>query len=150
MDFDTGVEMKTCFKCGATKPLSEFYRHSMMADGHLNKCKECTKNDVSKHREKNIDRLREYDRSRFQNDSDRRNAHKQSSYKYTREHPERRSARNKARRALQTGKMKKTPCESCGNEKTEMHHPDYSRPLDVMWLCKLCHEQWHKQHGDNI
>ena len=42
------MQTKKCFKCGRELPLSEFYKHPRTGDGHLNKCKKCTKNDVHK------------------------------------------------------------------------------------------------------
>lgn len=37
---------KICFKCDTLKSIDEFYSHKKMKDGHLNKCKECTRKDV--------------------------------------------------------------------------------------------------------
>ena len=45
---------KKCFKCGETKALSEYYKHPRMGDGHLGKCKECTKKDSKNQWSKNI------------------------------------------------------------------------------------------------
>jgi len=56
---------KPCFKCGDTKPLEEFYTHPRMLDGHLNKCKECTKRDVRVHNRVVLQRDPEFYRRRY-------------------------------------------------------------------------------------
>lgn len=56
---------KICFKCGVEKYLADFYKHSRMADGHLNKCKECTKKDTAENRIKNEEYYRVYEKNRM-------------------------------------------------------------------------------------
>lgn len=75
------MEMKRCFKCGAIKPLSEFYRHPRMADGHLNKCKQCTKKDTQQNTIKNKQYYRNYDWERHHKDPNRFLSHKYSGIK---------------------------------------------------------------------
>ena len=47
--------------------------------------------------------------------------------------------------ALRNGSLlRPTSCSICGREcKPEAHHEDYSKPLDVVWVCKQCHENTH-------
>jgi hypothetical protein len=51
-------------------------------------------------------------------------------------------ARTKAKKALLKGLIFKHNC-SCGSAESEMHHPDYNKPLDVVWFCKPCHDDFH-------
>lgn len=56
--------------------------------------------------------------------------------------------KQKARRliayALEVGKIKRHPCQQCGALKTDAHHEDYSKPLEVIWLCRRCHCLWER------
>lgn len=45
--------------------------------------------------------------------------------------------------ALRHGVIERQPCEVCGVEKSEAHHPDYERPYDVTWLCRKHHKAVH-------
>lgn len=58
--------------------------------------------------------------------------------------PLKRRARNAVRYALRIGKIKKQACVTCGCKKSEAHHPDYSKPLSVVWLCKDHHRLVHR------
>lgn len=57
--------------------------------------------------------------------------------------------RYKARRVAQNrrrdGKLLPEPCRFCGSESSQMHHPDYAKPLDVVWVCKPCHLELHRR-----
>ena len=138
------TSLKKCFKCLTVKPLTEFYKHKAMADGHLNKCKDCTKKDAGEHRVKNIERIREYDRKRA------KLAHRiKLNIKVTKawraEDRRRQKAHDAVRRAILSGKLKSSSCERCGDENTLAHHENYDKPLDVMWLCQPCHKKRHKE-----
>ena len=135
--------MKKCFKCGEIKPLTEYYKHPQMADGHLNKCKACTKNDAGKHRSENIEKIREYDRIR----GNRLAPGYQGEYR--RKYPNKYRAHSMVNYAVKSGKLFPQPCEVCGTEENvHGHHDDYLKPLNVRWLCAAHHQQWHAENGE--
>jgi ribosomal protein S27AE len=137
--------MKTCFKCQRELPLSDFYKHKQMADGHLNKCRECTKADSTANRWKNIDRIRKYDRDR--------GARQPPEYQkeYRAKFPVKHKARTMVGNAIRDKKLFTEPCAKCGSTKNiHAHHDDYAKPLNVRWLCSACHSQWHRDNGPGL
>lgn len=141
--------MKTCFKCGRALPLGEFYRHSMMADGYLGKCKECTRADVRANRKAHADYYRSYDKKRYEENPKRWQRGHPPKYRqrydlaWKLRHPEKRRAHVILGSAVRRGLLTRQPCEICGG-RAEAHHDDYSKPLDVRWLCKPHHFEHHK------
>lgn len=132
---------KRCFKCMCEKPFEAFYAHARMADGHLNKCKDCTKKDVALHRQLNLEKVRAYDRARASMPH-RIALNVTKLIAYRKAHPKRVKANRAVSYAISIGKLIPMPCWVCG-EKAMAHHPDYDRPLDVVWLCQPHHSQAH-------
>lgn len=57
-------------------------------------------------------------------------------------HPERYAARRAVHVEVAAGRLVRQPCE-CGANRVEAHHPDYSMPLEVEWLCRRHHVERH-------
>lgn len=62
---------------------------------------------------------------------------------YRDRHPEKRVAHQAVQTAIRNGTLTAQPCSACGAPKTHAHHDDYSKPLDVLWLCHGHHMERH-------
>jgi len=66
--------------------------------------------------------------------------------RHRKRHPDRARARQTITWLLASGQITPQPCEAdkngrkCGVMPTQSHHPDYSRPLEIVWLCPNCHK----------
>jgi len=139
------MSTKICFKCGEEKGLSEFYKHKMMKDGHLNKCKVCNKKDVIENRKDKIEYYREYDRKR----GNRQPEGYMKEYRET--YPNKYKAHTMVGNAVKGGKLFPEPCDVCfSTHDIHAHHDDYLKPLNVRWLCAAHHSQWHKENGEGL
>lgn len=154
--------MKICYRCRVEKPIDQFYRHPAMASGRLNKCSECCKTEAIKYRKAKLEEHRRYDRERGLTPERRlkvRNNYKKMvadpearariwahSIEWRRKNKEKRTAHIRAATAIKQGLLIKESCARCGaTQCVHAHHEDYSRPLDVVWLCKLCHGERHRE-----
>ena len=135
--------MKKCFKCGVEKEVDDFYKHPQMGDGHLGKCKECTKRDSTAHREANLERIRAYDRGR----GNRLPTGYQAEYR--RRFPNKYRAKGMVNNAVRDKRLHREDCSICGSRRhVHAHHDDYAKPLNVRWLCAAHHHQWHRDNGE--
>lgn len=154
------MSTKVCFRCQCEKPLEAFYAHPRMADGRLGKCKECTKADTKANREDRKDYYQAYDRRRgknpdrvsarlaYQQTDAYRESLARSHKKWEMNNRVKRKAQTAVNNAIRDGRLTKQPCHICGELEVEGHHPDYSAPLDVVWLCTKHHAQLHEEHRE--
>lgn len=132
---------KICFKCNKTKPLEEFYKHPRMADGHVNKCKECNRLENKLYKRNNIE-MHDVARKKYVKSERYRELLKSQAKKHGYKFPEKTRARQAVARAIKRQKLVKEPC-FCGESTVQAHHDDYTRKLDIRWLCVKHHRDAH-------
>lgn len=98
-------------------------------------CAECRRQQRRESYHRNIEKERSWSRQKYLKDPD---------YYKKVVSPEKEKARKKLRNLIARGKITRLPCVVCGEEKTHGHHEDYSKPLEVIWLCVNHHALLHR------
>lgn len=158
------VNMKKCIKCKEEKELSCFSKHKVTKDGFRSTCRNCANIYMKNHRKKPefIANERSYAkkylsqqkvkdhikaRSKVYNSRPEVKTRVSAYMKEQYLNPEARfkhDARKLVRMAIAKGTLKRSPCTICGtSENVQMHHEDYSKPLDVVALCRKHHAERH-------
>ena len=137
--------MKICSRCHQQKEERDFQIRRASRDGLTAACRACLA-EYDKERAglpHRVSARREYQSS--ERGRERCNAAKK---RFIQSNPWKRKAHIIVGNFLRDGKLIRPPqCECCGSEcKPQAHHCDYSKPTDVMWLCKSCHVEWHKHN----
>lgn len=147
-----------CKYCNTNKPNSEFKKHSR-------KCKKCQDEYTRKWRaehperyaatrrawlDKNKEQQKQYGRERYFSGRYKRSKHyKQTAESWRKQNREKRNASAAVYQAVKAGKISKpTHCEMCSQPAYLVgHHEDYSKRLDVKWICQSCHRYVHRQRS---
>jgi hypothetical protein len=130
------------------------------------RCKECHKQKVRENREQKADYYRTYDAYRYQKDPKVKQRHKRyqktdagkasikaARNKWRSQNEEKRACHVILNHAVRDGRaFKSNECQKCGatNCRIEGHHSDYTKPLDVIWVCKPCHVEIHRQKDERL
>jgi len=153
----TDYQTKTCCRCDKDKPLSEFYKDSRTPDGLYCYCKSCHKQLINSWRQtpEGKAQLKVYfktpeakaTRKRYSQTPKGKTANYRCSRRHIKKYPQRARCRWTFSKALRRGKIiRPSICSLCNIDcKPHGHHPDYSKPYKIVWLCRKCHRFIHLQ-----
>jgi hypothetical protein len=155
------IQKRKCSPCSEIKDLSDFPFQKKSSTGLAGVCRKCSyqRNKIALQRRRNRYPLKEltYKREYQSRPEIRRkvreryvqnrnaNPEKFKAKEAIQKQSEKGKARNALRIAVHAGKIiKPEKCERCKTDGyVEGHHPDYSKPLEVVWLCRPCHRKVH-------
>lgn len=119
---------KKCSKCGQIKSIDQFYKDARTSDGLYSCCNDCHQKQISRWRKTPKGKTANY----------------RCVQRHVKKHPQRARCHWRFSKAIKRGKIiRPTICSLCWlqNGTVEGHHPDYSKPLKVIWLCRKCHRR---------
>lgn len=142
------MDEKTCNRCCRALPIASFSKDRSRIDGRTYACREC---ENARHqayhggerRPREPRQSRQPGMVRFKKPV--LISPTQSTKKWRAANNEKVRAQRKVRRLILRNEMERQPCERCGGPKAQAHHDDYSRPLEVMWLCPRHHRERHRE-----
>jgi len=137
-----------CGWCGERKKFDDMVKDKRRQSGCVSRCKKCENKD----QKRNLDYYRAWRENHREQERVRglkywRKHKKQYKiYEKCRRHSVEVKARQKLRNAITDGRIKKPSiCEECKSKKIlHGHHDDYTKPLEVRWLCSECHGVYHQ------
>jgi hypothetical protein len=148
--------MKTCNVCFISKNIDNFYLFPRNKGGLSHECKQCGRARKKINYIKNKDKILFRQKLRIINkgiksvpyekwSSLSKEKHKIRYKKHKEKYPTKYAARDGLKKYIDKHPEFKKPCTICGEIKSEGHHPDYTKPLAVIWLCKKHHHEEHKR-----
>lgn len=147
-----------CPRCERVKPATDFFKSKSRPKGRQIYCIDCCRAWRKQYKESGREaaarkaRMTE-ERRRAANERNRKYLASEKGKAYAlrknkreeQRHPEKVNARKQVKRAIEAGYIKRQPCEICGStDRVHAHHNDYSKPLDVQWLCVPHHLEVHR------
>ena len=146
---------KVCTKCREERPLDKFPPNKHHKDGRGSWCKKCKNAVTVAWSKRNLEKVKKSNKEDYKRHREKRlRKNKQwkkenpdfvllLSKKGRERFPEKYKARTAVSNALHLGKLiRPDHCSECNKRcKPEAHHEDYSKPLEVVWLCNECHNK---------
>ncbi len=128
--------MKKCYGCKKILSLTNFYKAGSWWDGYMNVCKNCERLRYRERRVRNKKTFKSKNSSYYEKHKEEILEKRKLWYE---KNKHKSSAHSAVKTALYRGDIVKKPCEVCGEDRSQAHHEDYSKKLDVVWLCAKHH-----------
>ena len=127
-------DKRDCKRCG---------HHYTVTEGMILRksysCPKCASLNSKRYRLKHLEHYRLLSAEKHRRDG----SNPEKTRRYRTRYPERRIAMQKVQTAIRNGSLVKRSCIKCNSPISTAHHNDYSKPLDVVWLCHRHHMEAH-------